>query len=86
MTLKRNLNLKCDPFVFHICISLMWIISSFTLSLIMSGLFNNTVLFRRWWCLHERSHDEGLELGGAKEISNYVFTMDEQCRTEFGEG
>lgn len=41
---------------------------------------------KRWWCLHERSHDEGLELGGAKEISNYVFTMDEQCRTEFGEG
>jgi hypothetical protein len=42
--------------------------------------------FRKWWCLHERSQDEGVELGGAKEISNYVFTMDEQCRTEFGEG
>ncbi|XP_060801866.1 A disintegrin and metalloproteinase with thrombospondin motifs 1-like [Amyelois transitella] len=41
---------------------------------------------RKWWCLHERSRDEGVELGGAKEISNYVFTMDEQCRTEFGEG
>ncbi|XP_053603427.1 A disintegrin and metalloproteinase with thrombospondin motifs 1-like [Plodia interpunctella] len=41
---------------------------------------------RKWWCLHERSRDKGLELGGAKEISNYVFTMDEQCRTEFGEG
>lgn len=41
---------------------------------------------KKWWCLHERSGDEGVELGGAKEISNYVFTMDEQCRTEFGEG
>ncbi|CAB3236822.1 unnamed protein product [Arctia plantaginis] len=41
---------------------------------------------KRWWCLHERSRDEGVELGGAKEISNYVFTLDEQCRTEFGEG
>ncbi|XP_028172858.1 A disintegrin and metalloproteinase with thrombospondin motifs 3-like isoform X2 [Ostrinia furnacalis] len=41
---------------------------------------------KKWWCLHERSQDEGVELGGAKEISNYVFTMDEQCRTEFGEG
>ncbi|XP_026496779.2 A disintegrin and metalloproteinase with thrombospondin motifs 1-like [Vanessa tameamea] len=41
---------------------------------------------KKWWCLHERSQDEGVELGGAKELSNYVFTMDEQCRTEFGEG
>ncbi|CAH0605531.1 unnamed protein product [Chrysodeixis includens] len=41
---------------------------------------------KRWWCLHERSKDDGVELGGAKELSNYVFTMDEQCRTEFGEG
>ncbi|XP_028025872.1 A disintegrin and metalloproteinase with thrombospondin motifs 3-like [Bombyx mandarina] len=41
---------------------------------------------KKWWCLHERSTDEGVELGGAKELSNYVFTMDEQCRTEFGEG
>ncbi|CAH2265526.1 jg10075 [Pararge aegeria aegeria] len=41
---------------------------------------------KKWWCLHERSRDEGVELGGAKELSNYVFTMDEQCRTEFGEG
>ncbi|VVC96306.1 unnamed protein product [Leptidea sinapis] len=40
----------------------------------------------KWWCLHERSQDDGVELGGAKELSNYVFTMDEQCRTEFGEG
>ncbi|XP_059056754.1 A disintegrin and metalloproteinase with thrombospondin motifs 1-like [Achroia grisella] len=41
---------------------------------------------KKWWCLHQRSHDEGVELGGAKALSNYVFTMDEQCRTEFGEG
>ncbi|CAK1598591.1 unnamed protein product [Parnassius mnemosyne] len=41
---------------------------------------------KKWWCLHERSQDEGVELGGAKELSNYAFTMDEQCRTEFGEG
>ncbi|XP_075971491.1 A disintegrin and metalloproteinase with thrombospondin motifs 1-like [Anticarsia gemmatalis] len=41
---------------------------------------------KRWWCLHERSRDKGVELGGAKEISNTVFTMDEQCRTEFGDG
>lgn len=41
---------------------------------------------KKWWCLHERSQDKGVELGGAKELSNYVFTMDEQCRTEFGEG
>ncbi|XP_052740736.1 A disintegrin and metalloproteinase with thrombospondin motifs 3 isoform X1 [Bicyclus anynana] len=41
---------------------------------------------KKWWCLHERSQDEGVELGGAKELSNYVFTMDEQCRTEFDEG
>ncbi|KAL4708282.1 hypothetical protein ACJJTC_007688 [Scirpophaga incertulas] len=41
---------------------------------------------RKWWCLHERSQDEGVELGGAKEISNYIFTMEEQCRTEFGDG
>ncbi|XP_047525882.1 A disintegrin and metalloproteinase with thrombospondin motifs 3-like [Pieris napi] len=40
----------------------------------------------RWWCLQQRSHDDGVVLGGAKELSNYVFTMDEQCRTEFGEG
>ncbi|KAJ0178920.1 hypothetical protein K1T71_005695 [Dendrolimus kikuchii] len=40
----------------------------------------------KWWCLHERSKEEGVELGGAREISHYVFTMDEQCRTEFGEG
>ncbi|XP_041970480.1 A disintegrin and metalloproteinase with thrombospondin motifs 3-like isoform X2 [Aricia agestis] len=38
------------------------------------------------WCLHERSQDEGVVLGGSKALSNYVFTMDEQCRTEFGEG
>ncbi|CAG9559815.1 unnamed protein product [Danaus chrysippus] len=41
---------------------------------------------KKWWCLHERSQDDGVELGGAKELYNYVFTMDEQCRTEFGEG
>ncbi|CAG9795129.1 unnamed protein product [Diatraea saccharalis] len=41
---------------------------------------------KKWWCLHQRSQDDGVELGGAKEVSNYVFTMDEQCRTEFGEG
>ncbi|KAG6455430.1 hypothetical protein O3G_MSEX009198 [Manduca sexta] len=41
---------------------------------------------KKWWCLHERSRDEGVVLGGAKEISHYAFTMDEQCRTEFGEG
>ncbi|KAI5637407.1 reprolysin (M12B) family zinc metalloprotease domain-containing protein [Phthorimaea operculella] len=41
---------------------------------------------KKWWCLHERSQDEGVVLGGAKELSNFVFTMDEQCRTEFGEG
>lgn len=41
---------------------------------------------KKWWCLHQRSQDEGVELGGAKELSHYVFTMDEQCRTEFGEG
>ncbi|XP_068631071.1 A disintegrin and metalloproteinase with thrombospondin motifs 1-like [Battus philenor] len=41
---------------------------------------------KKWWCLHERSQDKGVELGGAKELSQYVFTMDEQCRTEFGEG
>ncbi|XP_049870395.1 A disintegrin and metalloproteinase with thrombospondin motifs 3-like [Pectinophora gossypiella] len=41
---------------------------------------------RKWWCLHERSRHDGVVLGGTKELSNYVFTMDEQCRTEFGEG
>ncbi|XP_038222920.1 A disintegrin and metalloproteinase with thrombospondin motifs 3-like [Zerene cesonia] len=41
---------------------------------------------KKLWCLHQRSHDDGVVLGGAKELSNYVFTMDEQCRTEFGEG
>ncbi|XP_045535080.1 A disintegrin and metalloproteinase with thrombospondin motifs 3 [Papilio machaon] len=41
---------------------------------------------KKWWCLHERSQDEGVELGGAKELANFHFTMDEQCRTEFGEG
>ncbi|XP_072939392.1 A disintegrin and metalloproteinase with thrombospondin motifs 1-like [Epargyreus clarus] len=41
---------------------------------------------KKWWCLHERSRDEGVVLGGAKELSSYVFTLDEQCRTEFGEG
>ncbi|XP_063360365.1 A disintegrin and metalloproteinase with thrombospondin motifs 1-like [Cydia amplana] len=41
---------------------------------------------KKWWCLHTRSQDDGVELGGARELPKYAFTMDEQCRTEFGDG
>lgn len=40
---------------------------------------------KSWWCMHERSTDEGVVLN-AQDLTKYVFTMDEQCRTEFGEG
>ncbi|GBP09902.1 A disintegrin and metalloproteinase with thrombospondin motifs 14 [Eumeta japonica] len=43
-------------------------------------------LSKTWTCMHYRSQDKGLELGGAKELSNYMFSMDDQCRTQFGEG
>lgn len=48
--------------------------------------FQIYVCFRHWTCLSNRPRDETTAAEVVQQRGNDIFSMDEQCRMEFGEG